>query len=243
MLGPGRTSTWPAGVSVVRWSPYTSSTCGSSSTPAAIIGSAPPIISSAGWKMKTAVPATSRAARGQDLGHRDGDRRMPVVPARVHHARRPRRERRLEPLGERQRVDVGPPGDGAAGAIPVQDADDAGARDARPHLELGAVQALGDDLGRAPLLERQLGMAVEVPPEGDQPVPPLVHFLRPLEACLAHAAEGSLLGLRVPPQGDEGEPGQAGQPRGEIRGGHTRRSEIQPTRNARMGKEPPKISV
>ena len=127
-----------------------------------------------------------RPARGHDLGHRDGDRRMPVVATRVHHARLPRGERRLEPLGERQGVDVGPPGDGAARPIAVENADHARPRDARPHLELGAVQPLGDDLGGAPLLERQLGMAVEVPPEGDEPVLPLVHFLRPLDRRLRH---------------------------------------------------------
>ena len=80
-----------------------------------------------------------RAARGHDLGHRDGDRRMPVVAARVHRTLRPGGERCLEPLGERQRVDVGPPCDGAAWPVAVENANHARPRDARPHLELGAV--------------------------------------------------------------------------------------------------------
>ena len=186
MLGPGRTSTWPAAVSVVRWSPYTSSTCGSSSTPAAIIGSAPPMTSSAGWKMKTDVPATS--ARRADMISAIV-MAIAVCPSWPHACITPfvpdvngassRSVSGSASMSARQAM-VRP------GRSPWRMPTTPGARDPRPHLELGAVQPLGDDLGGAPLLERQLGMAVEVPPERDEPVLPLVHFLRPLDRRLRH---------------------------------------------------------
>ena len=103
------------------------------------------------------MPGSSRAPRGQDLGQRDRDRGVAVVPARVHHARRARGEGRVEQLGERQRVDVGAPRDGAARPVAVEHAHHAGAADAGPHLELRRVQPLGDDLRGAPLLMASSG--------------------------------------------------------------------------------------
>ena len=64
----------------------------------------------------------------------------------------------------------------------MQHADDAGATEPGADLELGGVQALGDDLGGPALLEGQLGMAVEVAAQGDEALTPPVDLLRPF-AC------------------------------------------------------------
>jgi hypothetical protein len=56
----------------------------------------------------------------------------------------------------------GTPGDGAARPVTAQHADDAGAAEPGAHLQLGGVQALGDDLGGPTLVEGQLGVAMEV---------------------------------------------------------------------------------
>jgi hypothetical protein len=133
-------------------------------------------------------------ARGEDLRHRDGDGGVTVVSARVHDAGRTGGERRLEQFGEGQRVGVGAPRHRAAGRVPAQHAHHAGAGDARPHLEPGGLQPLGDDAGRALLLERQLRVAVEIPPERDHAVLSPSRLLGPCEPCLRHAGEGSLLG-------------------------------------------------
>jgi len=131
-------------------------------------------------------PGHLRAPRGQDVRHRDRDRGVAVVPARVHHARRAGGEGRLEQLGERQRVDVGAPRDGRSGPVTVEHAHHAGAADAGPHIQLRRVQALRDDLRGAPLLVAQLGMAVEVAAERHQIVRALGDLLAPFRAGLAH---------------------------------------------------------
>ena len=128
------------------------------------------------------------AMGGQDLGQGDGDRRVAVVAAGVHDAAGAGDERRVELLDQRQRVDVGAPGDGAPRPLATQHADHAGAADARAHVELGGVQPIGDDLRRPPLLERQLGMAMEVAAQHHQAVAPPVDLLCPLERQSCHGS-------------------------------------------------------
>ena len=86
------------------------------------------------------------------------------------------------------------PGHGPSGPVAVEHADHAGPRDARAHLEAGGVQPLGDDLGGPPLLEAQLGMAVEVTTERDQALPAVVDLGAPFRRGLAH---GRLLAGQV----------------------------------------------
>jgi hypothetical protein len=109
-----------------------------------------------------------------------------VVPAGVHHSGRARGEGRLQQLGERERVDVRAPGDGAPGPVSVQHAHHAGAAHAGADLELRRVQTLRDDLRGTPLLVAQLGMPVEVAAQREQAVGVTGGLFTPLRACLCH---------------------------------------------------------
>ena len=80
------------------------------------------------------MPATLGLALGDDARGAEQDRDVPVVPARVHFARRARSEGVLRLLGERQRVHVGAQHDRLARPRAAQHADDARARDALVHL-------------------------------------------------------------------------------------------------------------
>ena len=128
-----------------------------------------------------------RAARRQELGEDDRDGGVTIVAARVHHAGGARAERQVELLGERQRVDVGAPGDRLARPVAAQDADDAGLRHPGAHVEPGLVEPFRDDLRGASLLERQLRMTMEVSPERDEIVVPALHVARPVDRWLRHA--------------------------------------------------------
>ena len=120
---------------------------------------------------RPAVPMIRQPAGGADeAGHVD------VVPAGVHHAD-------LTPglvaclhlagvgqpglLDDRQRVHVGADQHDRPVAV-LQDADDAELADARRHLGAGFRQLVGDPLRRFDLLERELGVGVQVRVEGDQ---------------------------------------------------------------------------
>ena len=104
---------------------------------------------------------------------------MAVVPAGVHHAGRPGCERRVEELGDGQRVDIGAPGDRPPRLVAPKDADHAGPREARAHLEPGRLQPLRDDSGCPLLAERQLGVPMEVAAQRDQCVLSLADLVRP----------------------------------------------------------------
>src|SRR2546430_8226028 len=131
------------------------------------------------------------APRREDLGGGDRDRGVAVVPASVHDARRARGERRPESLCERQRVDVGAPRDRLARCVAAQDPDDARLRDAGLHLEPGGGETLRDDVRRALLRERQLGMAMEVAPQRHHALEALRDLIAPGPLRLAHCLNAS----------------------------------------------------
>ena len=137
MVGPVRTWTLPTGFRVVRWRPYTSSTRGSPSTPAAIMAPRPAQHFFRGLEEEHGGAGQLAPTGGQDLGQGDGDGGVPVVAAGVHDAGGAGGEGRLQDLGERQRVGVRAPGYRLAGQVAPQHAHHAGARH-RLHLEPAA---------------------------------------------------------------------------------------------------------
>ncbi len=105
--------------------------------------------------------------------HEDGD--VVVVPAGVHDSRllsvvdRADRalEREIDHFGDGERVHVGAQRDDGTGQGPAQDPDDAIAADTGLDFETERLEMIGDELGGARLLERQLGVLVNVLAPGD----------------------------------------------------------------------------
>src|SRR4030095_9198615 len=83
-------------------------------------------------------------------------------------------------------------GDGAARAVTAQHTHDAGATEPGADLELGGVQALGDDLGRPALLAGPLGVAMKVAAQGHHPLTAAVELLGPLGRDRLHEDHDSL---------------------------------------------------
>ena len=113
-----------------------------------------------------------RPAGGQQLGHGQQDRHVPVVAASVVGVR-VRRSVRLAAvgLGQRQGIHVGAQHDGAAGSTPAQHGDHAGLAHARSHVvHTQRPQALGNDTRRAVLLMRDLRVPVKIAAELDGPL-------------------------------------------------------------------------
>ena len=96
-------------------------------------------------------------------------RRVAVVAARVHLARHLRLVRDAGRLVDVQRIEVGTQPDGVTGASLPQDTDDAGAGDARVHVESERTELVGHVRSGRLLLERGLRMRVEV-------MAPAAHF-------------------------------------------------------------------
>ena len=125
--------------------------------------------------MNFTVPGSSALHARQHFGHAHQDRDVVVVAAGVHHAdllavvRRLRRrlERQVDLLGDRQRVHVGAQRHDLSGLAALEDADDAGLRDAGLHLEPERPKVLGDDLRRSDLAVAELGVLVDVAAPGD----------------------------------------------------------------------------
>ena len=115
------------------------------------------------------------APRREHLRDAHEDRRVCVVPARVHDVDlppvvgrpRPGSERDLGQLLHGQGVHVGPQGDDRRGGTAAEDSDDAGVSDAGPHLQAKRPQVRGHDPRRAQLAVAELGVLVDVAPPGD----------------------------------------------------------------------------
>ena len=95
-------------------------------------------------------------------------RGVAVVAAAVVHAGDAAGVAEARLLSDRQRIHVGTQADRAGAAALAQCADDAGAGQPFVHLEPEQAQRRGDDAGGAPLLERELGVGVQVAPQHDQ---------------------------------------------------------------------------
>ena len=110
------------------------------------------------------------AHAGQDFRHAEEDGHVRVVPAGVHHAdflpvvgRLHRRlERHVDLLDHRQRVHVRAQRHYASRLAALEDADYAGVRDGRLHLDAERFEAIGDQLRGAELAVAELGMLVDV---------------------------------------------------------------------------------
>ena len=111
------------------------------------------------------------ANRVEDLRRAEERGRVRVVPAGVHRAVVLRDEVERVLLADRQRVHVGAEGERGAGLRAPNRCDDARLRDARLHGHAVEIaQRFGDERGGGVLLERELGVAVERPPRGDDVV-------------------------------------------------------------------------
>ena len=95
--------------------------------------------------------------------------RMDVMPAGVHPARHGAGVGEARPLLDRQRVHVGPDGQGRPGPTADQRADHSRAADPSLDRNAEAAQLLGHERGGPHLLEGQLGMSVDVASQPDQP--------------------------------------------------------------------------
>ena len=108
------------------------------------------------------------AVLDQQLGRTEQHRRVPVVPAGVHHAGAGRHVRNHVLLENRQGIDVRPQHDDLAGRGAVKPRHH---RRARRPLDLEAAersQGLLDERRGLVLLERQLGVRVQVPAPRDR---------------------------------------------------------------------------
>ena len=123
----------------------------------------------------------------QCLGDAEHHRRVRIVAARVHHADglavvfalHCRIERKVDFLGDRQRIHVGADRELRAGLAALQDAGDAGVRDAGAHLVAELLELARNELRRAHLAVAELRMLVQVaPPRGDLGQHSLRHFRR-----------------------------------------------------------------
>jgi hypothetical protein len=105
-----------------------------------------------------------RRTRDELAGNAEQDRGVTVVPARVHRAGGLRAIRNVVLLGDRQRVHVGAQQHGLPGTAlrAGDDGRDAGARDRGARLEPERAQPVRDQARGAALLERELGMRVQV---------------------------------------------------------------------------------
>ncbi len=140
---------------------------------------------------------------------------MIVVTAGVHHAHfgpvvhrsHGALERKVDLLGDGERIHVGAEGDDRPRLPASQDADDPGAPDGSLHLEPERAQVLLHQRGGALLLERQLRVLVNVAPPGDD----LGHHVD--HACLDLAREwiGRRLALRKERGGEDEWCGQTGE--------------------------------
>ena len=92
------------------------------------------------------------------------------MPAGVHHAdllpvvrgANSALERHVDQFGDGQRVHVGPQCDDRAGSPAAKNADDTVAANSGLHLDPECPEVLRDQRGGSRLLERQLGMLVDV---------------------------------------------------------------------------------
>ena len=111
----------------------------------------------------------------QDLGSPHQHRDVGVVSARMHHAdflpveRRPRRrlEGQVNHFRDRQPVHVGSQRHDASGQPSPEDADHTGFRHAGLDLQAKGPEVIGDDLRRADLAVRQLGVLMNIATPGD----------------------------------------------------------------------------
>ena len=95
-------------------------------------------------------------------------RRVTVVPAGVHHTRARRDVGKDVLLENRQRVDVGAEHDDLARPGPVETGDDGGAGGTLDLQPAERPQRLLHESGRLVLLERELGMGVQMAPPSDR---------------------------------------------------------------------------
>jgi hypothetical protein len=120
-------------------------------------------------------PVELPAHRGEGLRGAHQHRDVRVVAARVHDAHLlpvdlradARAEGEVDLLGDGQGVHVRAEGDDRPRAPAVQHADDAVTADARTHFDAKPAEMCSDELRRARLLERKLGVLMDVAAPGD----------------------------------------------------------------------------
>ena len=110
--------------------------------------------------------AVEIAVLGQMLGRRQQHGGVAVMAAGVHLARMDAGMGELVVLGHRQGVDVGTQAHRALAGAVLDDPDDAGLAQPPVYRNAPVGQLLGNQLRGAVLLETQLGMGVNVTPEG-----------------------------------------------------------------------------
>lgn len=97
------------------------------------------------------------------LGRRDEHRRMPIVATGVHTAGHLRAMRKIVFFLQGQRIHVGAQADRPFALAAANDSHDAGLGNSRVRFDPQRPQALGDDGRRAPLLESQFRMGMQIP--------------------------------------------------------------------------------
>ena len=137
----------------------------SSNAPASSIARAPHSVSSRGLEDEHHAARQMLALLGQHRGDAQRDRRVRVVPARVHLARNLRCERQSGRLAHRQRVHVGADRDGRSRLAAFEHRDDAGAADAGAARNGELRQEFLHALRRLVFLERKFGVRVDRAPQ------------------------------------------------------------------------------
>src|SRR3546814_8487184 len=111
--------------------------------------------------------AVEVARRGKMLGGAEQHRRMPVVAAGVHHARRAGFMIGLGEFGHRQGVDVGADADCAVRLPGADRRNDARAADAgRDLVDAEAFEQVEDEANRVLFVEAEFGMLMDMPAPG-----------------------------------------------------------------------------
>jgi protein involved in temperature-dependent protein secretion len=94
---------------------------------------------------------------------------MNVVAARVHHSGIDGRKREPRVLMDGQRIDVAADRDHWRGAVPARHAcHESGTGDVLDARDAQARERAAEQIGRALLVPRQLGMTVKVPPQSGE---------------------------------------------------------------------------
>jgi hypothetical protein len=104
---------------------------------------------------------------------------MPIMTTGMHDPLSGRRKGGIELFQQRQRIDVGPPGNGPSGEITVQNTHHPGAPNPSSHLKLGPVESFRNDFRRTMLLKTQFGVPMKIPAQCYHAVTPLADFLGP----------------------------------------------------------------
>jgi hypothetical protein len=188
IIGPGRTAIWPGrqlrpvvqGVDLVHREAVEQALADHHAPAAAVL---------LGGLEDHVHGAVEVARLGEVARRAEQHRRVSVVPAGVHAAGMPRGVRLVGGLVHGQAVEVGAQADRPAAArVAAGDhADEPGPREAAMHLDAERGEVPGHDVGRAPFLEGDLGMHVDVAAHGDQ----LVVEAADVRDGIAHGGDSS----------------------------------------------------